>query len=360
MLTQHSQSYGFYQYGNTVNMLFAIVSSLLCGKAASQTHHFIPLLPHFLIGMREHSAVDVWFHANVAAMLTLDIGMDRVPCLQEATMAVITLCSAKGGVGKTTMAVNIAAEMALRGVSCALVDCDLNQHATQFGYDFSKFYPDVPLVFHGETNKNNIVANIKKASEGADVVIVDLPAGASELSLRAVMKSHLVVIPSQKTVFDAKDAIKTAYHIAEASELSDRQISSIIVWSMVGSQFETKTERLVRLGMRGMLLSPDRAISSIAMLRYDVFQSGFAHGFVPRQVAPHAGEVISLSTIQKNRNNDEKIRIPPTAVKAAETVTQIVNLLLSRINDIAAGRNSYIAINHDVIEKIQKEPQEAL
>lgn len=38
------------------------------------------------------------------------------------------------------------------------------------------------------------------------------------------MKSHLVVIPSQKTVLDAKDAIRTAYQIAEASELGDRKI----------------------------------------------------------------------------------------------------------------------------------------
>lgn len=274
-------------------------------------------------------------------------------------MAVITLCSAKGGVGKTTMAVNIAAEIALRGAPCAVIDCDFNQHASQFGRDFSKYYPEVPLTFYGGTNKNNIVSNIRAASEKAEAVIVDLPAGTSELSLRAVMKSHLVVIPSQKTVLDAKDAIRTAHQIAEASELGDRKISSVIIWSMVGSQFETKTERLVRLGLREMLVEPDLAISPVAMLRYDVFQSGFAHSFVPKQVAPYSNTRLLLSKIQNGRSDEEAVFIPATAAKAAGNIVQIVDLVLSRISDIAAGQNSFISINPDVVDRIRKAPQEA-
>jgi chromosome partitioning protein len=43
------------------------------------------------------------------------------------------MASAKGGCGKTTLAILIGAELALDGYRVALLDCDLNQHASAFG-----------------------------------------------------------------------------------------------------------------------------------------------------------------------------------------------------------------------------------
>ena len=104
-------------------------------------------------------------------------------------MAVITFDSAKGGVGKTTLAVNFAAEAAYLGYSTILLDCDLNQHATKFGTNFCPMNPNLSLEFVGKVNKASVVDKIKEAAAKADVVVVDLPAGTSELALRAIMKS---------------------------------------------------------------------------------------------------------------------------------------------------------------------------
>lgn len=129
---------------------------------------------------------------------------------------------------------------------------------------------------------------------------------------------------------------------------------------MVGSQFEIKTDRLVRLGLQEMLIEPYSTISPVAMLRYDIFQSGFAHGFVQKQVAPCSNTRLILSKIQNGRSDEEAVFIPATAAKAAGNIVQIVDLVLSRIGDIAAWRNSFIAINPDVVDRIRKAPQEAL
>lgn len=49
-------------------------------------------------------------------------------------MATISIASAKGGCGKTTLAILIGAELALaKGWKVALLDSDLNQHALAFG-----------------------------------------------------------------------------------------------------------------------------------------------------------------------------------------------------------------------------------
>ena len=48
-------------------------------------------------------------------------------------MATISIASAKGGCGKTTLAIFLGTELALDGYKVALLDCDVNQHATAFG-----------------------------------------------------------------------------------------------------------------------------------------------------------------------------------------------------------------------------------
>jgi chromosome partitioning protein len=48
-------------------------------------------------------------------------------------MATIAIASAKGGCGKTTLAILLGTELALEAYTVALLDCDVNQHATAFG-----------------------------------------------------------------------------------------------------------------------------------------------------------------------------------------------------------------------------------
>jgi chromosome partitioning protein len=47
-------------------------------------------------------------------------------------VATISIASAKGGCGKTTLSLLLGTELALEGYKVALLDCDVNQHATAF------------------------------------------------------------------------------------------------------------------------------------------------------------------------------------------------------------------------------------
>jgi Mrp family chromosome partitioning ATPase len=52
---------------------------------------------------------------------------------REGFMAVISVASDKGGPGKTTLSILVAAELALDGYSVRIIDTDANQQAAAFG-----------------------------------------------------------------------------------------------------------------------------------------------------------------------------------------------------------------------------------
>lgn len=247
-------------------------------------------------------------------------------------MAVISLDSAKGGVGKTTLSVNIAVDLALRGLNVTILDCDINQHATRFGTVFKRKYPRVDLKVVGNVTTANVLSQIREAESESDVVVIDLPAGTSELSLRALSKSQLVIIPAQKTVFDVRDATKTALQILDAEDVANVKISSVLVWSRVQARFETTTERSVRDVFLDMVTDPKQAVLKVPLLEYDAFAAGFVHHWVPRQVADMSGQKV------RDPLTGIEFTVPKSAAKAAENMEALTDEVYARLIDISEGK----------------------
>lgn len=205
--------------------------------------------------------------------------------------AVVSIASAKGGCSKTTLAVGIGVELALDGYTVIVLDADLNQHATKFGEKAR--VPNFSVL--GGIDEGNILQQMKAAYQAADMILVDLPGGSSMVAVKALTKSHFVLIPTQHSILDARDAMKTVAQVDDAQELGRYVIPRSLIWTRVMPGFESMAARRVRADMENI----DVPIFESALMNRAAFQEMFLRGEVPRQFKPGGSEAKNLSTITR-------------------------------------------------------------
>jgi chromosome partitioning protein len=206
-------------------------------------------------------------------------------------MATISIASAKGGCGKTTLAILIGTELALEGYRVSLLDCDVNQHATAFGSKARiEGFTVAPSVDDG-----NVLSELRKADAEADVVLIDLPGGSSTLALKALQRSNYVLVPCQVSLPDVRDAIKTLAQIDDASELARTDIARALLWTRVLSGFESRSSRHVRQSVEGKRLP----VFTTALMERAAFRELHLTGQSPRQTDPQGGAAANVTAIMK-------------------------------------------------------------
>ena len=129
-------------------------------------------------------------------------------------MAIITFATSKGGAGKTTTAAAIGAELALRGRHVVFVDADPNLHLQEWHR-----HGAMPQTALSPADGEDVLDVIDRPAGEGDHVIVVLEGAASQLVLQAVIKSDLVVIPTQLSNLDLKEAQATRQVVRRADRL---------------------------------------------------------------------------------------------------------------------------------------------
>jgi len=205
-------------------------------------------------------------------------------------MATISVASDKGGPGKTTTAILIASELALDGYRVTVLDTDANQQAAAFGGK-----ADIPgLIVVGNVREDNILAELRKAEAASEIVIVDLPGGSSTLALKAMHRSHFVLVPTQAALPDVKAAMKTIAQIDDAQELSRTPIARAIIWTRILPGFESRGARHVRRSVEADETLP---ILKASMMERAAFREIHITGKVPRQIDPNSAASANVAAV---------------------------------------------------------------
>jgi chromosome partitioning protein len=111
-------------------------------------------------------------------------------------MPVIVVANPKGGVGKSTVATNLAGALARAGHAVMLGDVDRQQSARQW----LALRPAMLPAIHGWDVARDAVVRPPK---GTTHVVIDTPAGLHGKRLDDVMKiADVVIVPLQPSLFD--------------------------------------------------------------------------------------------------------------------------------------------------------------
>ena len=141
----------------------------------------------------------------------------------------VAIANQKGGVGKTTTAVNLCASLAYRGQRVLLVDCDPQSNATTgFGLDKTRTKGVYDVMFRGLSARDAVIATrfgsiigaspdlaganvelvdvpgrefvlmhkLKSLKENFDYIFIDCPPSLELLTLNALVAADTVMVPS--------------------------------------------------------------------------------------------------------------------------------------------------------------------
>jgi len=124
-------------------------------------------------------------------------------------MRVIAIGNQKGGVGKTTLSVNLAAAWRAEGKRVLLIDTDPQRSSSMWAGQ-----SDLTVVGHDEGGLEDLLPQLQGEF---DVIVVDLPPGTPAATASAARIANALLIPVQPSGLDIMAAQATLDMVAEGT-----------------------------------------------------------------------------------------------------------------------------------------------
>ncbi len=185
-------------------------------------------------------------------------------------MKIISISNNKGGVGKTTTTVNVAAAMQILGKKVMVIDMDHQAQTTyHFGINPNQVTESIYDVLKGDKEYTDIIVNrsgidilpanpemrniefiplpakeflLKEAMErealsGYDYVLIDCPPSLGVLTLNAMAISEFILVPLQAQFLP----FHGMYNLFEAVQMVKKRINrNIDVTGIIGTMYNPK------------------------------------------------------------------------------------------------------------------------
>jgi chromosome partitioning protein len=123
------------------------------------------------------------------------------------------LTNSKGGVGKTTIAVHLAAWLARKNHSVAFIDADPQQSASAWINELN-----LPLRLEQLDTPEAIVDRVTELAGEVRDIVIDGPAGLSSITRAIMLRADRVFLPCGPSILDLRAARKAVQLLSDAQK----------------------------------------------------------------------------------------------------------------------------------------------
>jgi chromosome partitioning protein len=145
---------------------------------------------------------------------------------------IVAIANSKGGVGKSTLAVHLAAWLYRQGHRVTLADCDTQQSSSQWIREAAPSVKSVCLK-----DPDTIINDLPLLGQEVDYVVADGPGSLAEMSRALLLVADRAIVPCKASMLEVRALDAATKVLRQAQKIRNGVPKADIVLSMVGRHY---------------------------------------------------------------------------------------------------------------------------
>src|SRR4051794_21885688 len=146
---------------------------------------------------------------------------------------IIAIANTKGGVGKTTIAVHLAAWLNDKGFRVILADCDVQRSSSEW---IRQAVPEIAAL--KLDTPDEVLNELPKLREEADFVVADGPGSQTEMSRALLLRADFAIVPCKASMLEVRALAKATEVLRQSQDIRKGLPQAVAILSMVGQKYK--------------------------------------------------------------------------------------------------------------------------